>query len=165
MNKKTLKIVLITFVILIIFSSFIKICSAISFDNINIIEDPETIRLKQINNNLDKVHTILLVIQVLISVVHVIKAKKNKKLLVLICSCCMLNFSEIIIFVESNFSGGLFADDPLHLAKSSLISNKLAIFLNILMIGIHIFFIRRNVNRNKGKIFQGNEENGKVTEK
>ena len=61
MNKKILKIVLIMFVILIVFSSLIRIYSAIDLSNIPK-GDPEAIRIEQINNNLDKVHTILLVI-------------------------------------------------------------------------------------------------------
>ena len=73
----------------------------------------------------------------------------------------MLNFSEIFTFVTKHSGGGLFADDSLYVARSALTLNKLVISLNILMIGIHIFFIRKNSKTDKD-ICQNNKNEGRI---
>ena len=154
MNKKILKIVLITFVILIIFSSFIKTCSAISFDNINIIEDPQTIRMRQIDEKLDKVYSFLIIILIIISILHIVKAKKERKIMIIIYSYFMACF-PIAIKRSRYIAVGLPGAEIS--TETHVIFSIVGVVVTILMIGIHIFFIRRNSKMDKA-MCQNNKE-------
>lgn len=143
------------FAILIICSSFIKTCSAISFDNIIIIkEDPETIRIYQIEEKLDKVYSFLIIILIIISILHIVKAKKERKIMIMIYSYFMACF-PIAIKTSRNIVGGLPKENYNPYVDLYLIIAGL--LLTILMIIIHLFCIIRS-SKLKKEVGQSNKE-------
>ena len=150
MNKNVVRIALMIFVILIVFSSLIRTYAAINLDNI-LKEDPETIRIHQIEEKLDVIQIILLMIQIIVSIVHVIKSKKY--ITVVICSFYMVGFSCMFKAVR-DMAGGLPGTE--RTPEENLILTIAGVVITILMIGIHIFFIRKNSKTDK-VMFQNNK--------
>ena len=155
MNKNLVRITVMIFVLLIVFSSLIRIYGAINVDNI-IKEDPETIRIHQIEENLDVIQKILLMIQIIVSIVHVIKSKKY--ITVSICSFYMVGFSCMFKTVR-DMAGGLPGTE--RTPEENLILTIAGVVITILMIGIHIFFIRKNSKTDKD-ICQNNKNEGRI---
>ena len=157
MNKKILKIVLITFVILIVFSSLIRTYSAINLDNI-VKEDPETIRICQVDKKLDKICSFLIIILIIISILHIVKVKKERKIMIMIYSYFMACF-PIAIKTSKNITGGLPGTE--RTPEENLILTIAGVVITILLIGTHIFFIRKNSKMDKD-ICQNNKNEGRI---
>ena len=145
MNKKVIKILLMIFVVLIVFSSSIK---SLEIAAIDIVRDEKEESIFQIIEKLDVVHKILLIILSVVCIVHIIKSKRV--MIVIVYSLGMLMFSYGL---GMPIYGGL----DMGLSYADLIKPIFNIIIDVIFIYIHFAFIRKILNTDKENVQQDNK--------
>lgn len=104
--------------------------------------------IMQITEIVKKIALILLCVQIIISLVHIIKAKEKAK--TLICSYLLFAFSAGTV-MSTNMAGGLIIEGSSGEERMyvDLIIAALGLIITIFGIGIHLFFIRKNSKSDK----------------